>query len=452
MKNFRIWSEDDKRCEAIWLSYLLTICGCLVWKGRIEAEFPQSFFSGKGHEYINVIICSERSTRRKEYSLWRTSLNNVIFCGAVHENELLNCNFNIYEICNPLNIDCPETIISLMGILSKIIAKDTIERESIMRLTKLFVGRENVLTKSIYTITEMFCSRRINYAEYQNADILIRAVSEVERWIQELANNVDDVLTCAEMFAFVYLKNLVDEGYIKARKRGGYDTSIMFRNANFLLDNYREMEAVHLLKLQILHNSINFSEKPDDILRTIENEIPHLYVGKAYNEIGDIYREETNRISELSVVEYYEKINPKDLENYMGIYKASLVCDVKGNVDFKWYAKAREKYNCVTELIEKVNPIYRTPQEYEYFYKAQYGSIKMSIILDKGLNCLTDERKKFYCESLNFLKNECSNHEQIMILTKLYDEQEWGQKINLLMGEKIDKIQNWINDLIDEYL
>ena len=368
----------------------------------------------------------------------------------MRENEFINCNFKIHEICEPLDIDCPKTIISLMDILSKIIAKDTIERESIMRLTKLFVSRENVLTKSIYTITDMFCSRRLNYAEYQNAGILIRAVSEVENWIQELANNVDDVLTCAEMFAFVYLKKLVDEGYIKARVRGGYDTSIMLKNANFLLNNYREMESVHFLKLQILHNSINFSENPDDILKVIEKELPFLYASISYSEVGDIYREEPSRHSELTVIEYYEKVNLMDLENYMTLYKLGLVCEIKGTVNFNWYVKAREKYNCVIKLIEKINIIYRTPQEFEYFYKAQYGSIKMSIILDK--DCLTDERKQIYYEKLNILRNEIVNYDRVLSFEKLYGRNGWTQDIYSLMSEKMSKIQNWITELIDDYL
>lgn len=451
MKCFRIWSEDDKRCEAIWLSYLLTICGCLVWKGRIEEELPQSFFSGKEHEYINVIICSERSARREEYLLWRTSLTNVIFCGVVRENEFINCNFNIHEICEPLDIDCPETLDALMSVLSKVIAADSDERKSIIRLTKLFAGKGNYLTKAIYTITDMFCSRRINYAEYQNAEILIRAVFEVERWIQELANNVDDVLTCAEMFAFVYLKNLVDEGYIKARVRGGYDTSIMLKNANFLLNNYREMEAVHFLKLQILHNSINFNERPDDILRVMENEVPLLYLNKAYSEVGDIYREETNRISELSVIEYYEKINVEDLENYQGVYRAGLVCEGKGTVSFKWYAEALKKYDYVISLIEKVEYSYRMPQEYEYFYKAQYGRIKMSILLDKALNLLTDRKRLFYQELLTKLKDECLECSSKNMFTKIYGK-AWQQEIEKLMKEKMGKVKEWIDNLVKEEL
>ena len=452
MKCFRIWSEDKKRCEAIWANYLLTILGCLSWKGRIEDEYVWPFLERKEFECIDIILCDEKCKRRFVHSLGVSSLSNVVICGVLDASELANYNYKVCGVCESLDISRPETIISLMDILSKIIAKDSIERESIMRLTKLFVSRENVLTKSIYTITEMFCSRRINYAEYQNSEILIRAVSEVESWIQELATIVGDVLTCAEMFAFIYLKNLIDEGYIKARTRGGYDTSIMFRNANFLLDNYREMEAVHFLKLQILHNSINFGERPDDILREMEREISPIYMSKAYSEVGDIYREENNRTSELPVIEYYEKMNMEDLENYQGIYRTGLVCEVKGSENFRWYIKALEKYNCVIRLIEKVDLVYRTPQEYEYFYKAQYGSIKMSIILDKGINCLTDERKKFYYENLNFLKNECVNYERMTTLVKLYGEQGWKQEISLLMGEKMNKVKKWIDDLIKEEL
>ena len=107
-------------------------------------------------------------------------------------------------------------------------------------------------------------------------------------------------------------------------------------------------------------------------------------------------------------------------------------------------------YNCVIKLIEKINIIYRTPQEFEYFYKAQYGSIKMSIILDK--DCLTDERKQIYYEKLNILRNEIVNYDRVLSFEKLYGRNGWTQDIYSLMSEKMSKIQNWITELIDDYL
>ena len=331
MKDIRIWAENAKRCEAVWLGYLLTLCGCQVWKGQLEEDCQGGKEIDNHQQYVNII---------------------------------LRDNLHAFGTCKALDINHTESLLDLMDDLCKLIAKNPFERSAILRITSLFINHDNLLSRCIYTIEELFCSRRINYTEYQNFDVLIHSVSQVETWLNEFIRKLGKELTYSEMFTILYLQNLINEGYIKARRRGGYDTSLILQNANYLLNHEVETDAVHFLKLQILHNSINFSERPDDILKTIMQQSKPEYMSKALCEVGDIYREKTGKTGDYEVADYYEEADTEDVDSYRGIYRAGLVYEEKGNINFKWYERAEEKYEQVIQLIEKIDLTYRTPQEY----------------------------------------------------------------------------------------
>ncbi len=450
MNNIRIWSEDNKRCEAIWLGYLLTLCGCQVWKGRLETNCWDGLKADDQYRYVDILLFGSGNSERYIHFMDRNTKGIMCISGLEQLPAFVRNNPNVWKTSVSLKLGQPESLEGLMNELSRFIVRNTKERLAVLRLTNMFVKKENALSKCIYTITEMFCSRRINYDEYHNVNVLIQAISEVEEWLHDYINGISSVgtLTYVEMFTIVYLQNLVDEAYIKAKQRGGYDVSRLLRNANYMLSHKEEAEATHFLKLQILHNSVNFAERPDDILDVIREQSPSEYSDQAFCEVGDIYREDRSKVSDMDIVGYYEAINCKDVQNFSGLYRAGLVYQERGKNNFKWYKEAKEKYKQIINLIGEVDIEYRTPQEFEYFYKAKYGKIKMSVELDKSNGVLTWEKKVNYQNKLKRLISDCTEFEQLFFWKKMYGR-DYMPAI-LLMSEKMEKVQGWARSLIIE--
>lgn len=450
MRNIRIWAEDNKRCEASWLGYLLTLCGCQVWKGQIAGESTGISKNSGRHRYVDILLAGDEADELSTHFLEQYTGGIIWYSGEFQSSALICNNPYVRGFSEELQIDRSESIKSLMCGLCEIITENSNERISIMRLADSFVQQSNMLPCCIYTISEMFCSRRIDYSEYDNIGVLFQAISAVEEWLKNFTHGVDGSLTYPEMFTIVYLQNLLDEGYVKARKRGGYDTSLLLRNANYILKYESEASAVQLLKLKILHNCINFSERPDDILQIILEQSEQEYISEALCEMGDIFREDGSKVSDREAVEYYEAVDQRDIGSYRGLYRAGLAYEEKAKISFEWYEKAKEKYEQVVGLIERIKLKDRNPQEFEYLHKAQYGVIKMSVELDKANERLTQEKKDFYQKELELLIEECAEYNQIVFLKKMYDREEVYHNIQLLMDEKMNKVKSWAKDLMRE--
>lgn len=449
MRNIRVWSDNYKRCEAVWLGHLLTICGCQVWKGRLGGKYWENLRADEKHRYVDVILLGQEKSCRFMHSLGvYRGLNCLVSCEPELQIPMMRNNPNVFGICGSLEMNRPESIQKFMNSLSRVIARSLEEQKAILQLSTLFVKNDNRLSRCIYTITEMFCSRRIDYTKYQNIGVLKQSVFELDEWIREYIAGVNEELTYPEMFAICYLQNLVNEGYIKARTRGGYDTSLLFRNANYMLKNEADPEAVHFLKLQILHNSINFRERADDILETIRKSLAPEYISKACCEAGDIYREDQNRRSDFPITDYYENMDAEDSQNYCGFYRCGLLYEEKGIINTRWWVDAKEKYDLVSELIGDIESEYRTPQEFEYYYKARYGSIEMAVRLGRASGILSEERRKFYRDQLTELARECVKFDHVTFIKKMYGEGEEETKIRSLMNEKMSKVHDWAKSLM----
>lgn len=448
MRNIRIWADDNKRCEAVWLGHLLTLCGCQVWKGKLGGKHWENLKADEKHRYVDVILLEQEKSCRHIHSLGVYGLNWLIACEPTLQISMMRSNPNVFGICGPLEMNQPESIQKLMKSLSRIIARSIEEQEAILQLSKLFVKEDNRLSKCIYTITEMFCSRKINYTKYQNIEVLKQSVFELDGWLQRYIAVINENMTYPEMFAICYLQNLVNDGYIKARVRGGYDTSLLFRNANYMLKNEAEPEAVYLLKLQILHNSINFKERPDDILRTMKGSCPPEYIGEALFEIGNLYREDQNKRSDFSVTDYYENMDAEDSQNYLGLYRCALMYEEKASTNARWLINAKEKYDQVLKLIEEIKPEYRTLQEFEFFYKAIFGSINMAVLIDQKNRVLNKDRKILYRDQLKKLMVECMDFNHVIFLQKMYNNKEELIKVQSFMYEKMSKVYDWAESIM----
>lgn len=447
MKNIRIWTETEKRCEAIWLNQLLTLCGYQTWKTIIDEKTYHYACDNRFH-YLDILLLGNRSTTDYLWLVNRNKFPKIVVSGPVQKVNLLRNNFNILGASEMLNTDSRGSLEKLMLLVSDFVAKNTIERATLLKLTRYFVQRENDLSGAMYTITEMFCSRRINYLPYDNYGVLIYAIKDVEKWLQNYLENVELDLTYPELFAITYLKNLINEGYIKARRSGGYDTTELFRNANYLLHEEPDADAVLYLKLLILHNSINFSERPEDILEIIQKVSAPEYVGKAAGEVGDIYREEQRRISKYDLTDYYELLDERDAENYRSLYRYGLVLENMGAADMELYLQANEKYTMVIILIININLEDRTPQEFEYLYKAIYGKIKTKIIIDKYTGNFTSGKKEKYKKKINELVKGCEKFRSLGFWNIVYgNTDDYGNMIKL-MTEKMEKMKGMANYLL----
>lgn len=404
------------------------------------------------HKYLDILLFDYGDSEKYAHFLSRYTGGLVWLSGRIESTLVMQSNPYVLGVCGSLEVNSTQSIVTLMDELSKVIARSKNDQLAILRLTNLFVNRNNTLCKCMYVIKEMFCSRRINYSEYENVEVLIRSVNETEAWLEDYIKECNNVLSLSyvEMFTIVFLQNLIDEGYIKARRRGGYDTSLMFRNANYILNSVPRADAVHLLKLQILHNSVNFNERPDEILRIISEQSAPEYISRAFCEVGDIYREDKSKIADRRVTEYYEEADQDDIDTYRSLYRAGLVYEEEGKTNFICYEMARKKYDQVIGLIERIDLLYRTPQEFEYFYKACYGKIKMSIEIDREKGTLTQERKDYYQDKLQLICEDCVKFQQILFFHYMYKDDL--KEIESLMEEKMKKVENWAKNLMKKVI
>lgn len=155
MRNFRLWSIETKRCEAVWLGYLLTLCGCQVWKGSLSNDSINIMCGSAERQYIDVLlfdIIDEEFCNRLEagYPGRRVWVSG--------DGEYWIRSF-WWGMSGRIEVSEPATLVNLMDGLGNLMAKDADEKEDIMRLTSAYVENNNALARNIYTINDLFCSR-----------------------------------------------------------------------------------------------------------------------------------------------------------------------------------------------------------------------------------------------------------------------------------------------------
>lgn len=451
MENIRIWSNKTKRTEAVWLGYLLTLCGYQVWKGKLaEESFPLMCQKGSGGvPYVEILLwdmlgakeldfCNRLAAVKREGIVWISGDGQYWF-GAFQ-----------WGASAQLKMSDASTLMELMEGLYILMGEKPEERKGVLRLVSAYAAQNNALAGSMYTIHELFCSRRINYNEYQNKQVLREAINQVESWYQEYVVLVYKNLSYGEEFALTYIQNMIDEAYIKAHVPGGFDVRVILRNANYLLKCNPNSTAVLFLKLQILRNCVNYQENPDSLLEKIVSGTEKEYKGRAYCEMGDIVRENSDKVFKFSALEYYEQADDNNPEGYCGLYKLGYQYSEQGSDDPAELSKAQEKYGHVIADLSFIPFQNRTPQEFEYLYKARYGKIKSGIERDKVLGNMTDERKQYYRNELDHMIEEIKDYEKLTFWEEFYINKVMRQKALAFMGEKMQGIEMWASRLMEE--
>lgn len=444
MENIRIWSKETKRIEAVWLGYLLTLCGWQVWKGRlIEDGFPK-VRTDEEYQYVDILLFDSVDIGLCE----RLAVMHPSGMFCVSGDGWQQVRMRWWERCPQLTMSDGLTLLGLMDKLCNFMTRDADEHEGVLRLMSAYVAKGNALVRNMYTIHELFCSRRVNYGAYENKGLLMDAISQVESWYREYAVSVPKKAVFSEEFALTYIQNMIDDAYVKAHVTGGFDVSIIFRNANYLLKRNSGYTAVWLLKLQILRNCINYTEWPDDVLKQFISRSAPEYRGRAYCEIGDISRENPNKIFKFSPEEYFEKADDGNPEGYCGLYKLGFLYGKGGVGTFPGADEAEEKYTKVIEYINRIAPEYRTPQEFEYYYKASYGRLKLQIEKDRAYDRLSDVKMLYYEKRLNELITGIQDFGKLLFWSEFYGIDEEREQALSFMREKMGHIEELMEQLL----
>ncbi|MGN0278003.1 MAG: hypothetical protein ACI4C4_01470 [Lachnospiraceae bacterium] len=446
MRNIRIWAEDQKKCEAIWLGYFLTLCGCQVWKGRI-GNIDSFQEQTEMVQYLNVLIFDDIDIDSCYHMAEKVFGQELFISGDIDEERQ-------EPLCAQLRfvprIDFEDTdsLSPMVEALMGYIADDEKEYKSALKLLNCFVLHENSLTKAIYIVDELFCSRRIDYTSYDYYGVLIDEIYEIEKWRIFYERQLTDKTTFVEKFSITFLQNLLNEGIIKARKEGGFNTDRLLANANYLWKIKPETKAALFLQLQIMHNSILVSDRFQDVADTLEKITEKEYKNRVYCELGDIYREYNTSESKQGAESFFKKIDNSDLEFFRGWYKLGLLYEERGGENQDFMQMAMEQYDKIIEYISEIDVSHRTPQEFEYYYKAKYKMLELQVeeaVISEGheqeeLLSYEEEAKKIYRDCIRIQPN--------IFLDKLFGEDgEMREKINGLMNEKMGYIQRGLKNI-----
>lgn len=441
--NVRIWAKADKKSEAAWLGYLLTLVGCQVWKGNLSSD-PYIFQKRTTkYRYIDILLFEAIDWMTCGRIADTNPAGAVFICG--NEEMYMSTGAHSWRVCRELKIDSPDTLTELIQNIYPILMREYNELSSVLHLTDSYLAEGNKLARIMYTITELFCSRREDYSKYDNGILLMRATEYIEQWYQEYIEifQRNSRTTYVEAFALTYLQNLANEGYVKAGMRKAFPDEMIFANISYLMKLRRRDDAVLHLKLMAMHNADRLREDPIKILDEIAETAAPEYMNQAYCEAAEIYREIPGQREKA--IQLLEKVDENDAASYQGLYKLGLLYEAKGEWNPVWYKRAEQEYRQVIKMLSMVKNKYRAPQEFEYYYKSKYRKVKMQFYLR--------EKDGYTCQNeLEKLMEACANDWKGVFLDKFFykstqDDILSNKKIRSLMREKMSCVEEWADNL-----
>lgn len=444
MKNIRIWTRETKRSEGVWLEYLLTLCGCRVWKGFLSEEYYNNTRKDISavYQYIDIFLFEEIESRFCDRIAEFYSERKIWISGS---GSYFLPSF-WWEMSDELKLEEPTTIVEMMRELSKYIAEEQYEIERIQRITDAYINNDNALAKSMYTVNELFCSRRINYSLYENKNVLLETIALLETWHHEYGMSSYRLgkMAFSEMFALTYIQNMINDAYIKARVPGGFDVRVVLSNVDYLLKCDPDCDSALLLKLRIMRNCIDYPENPEKLLKKIVVNTAPPYLDKGYCEMGDIIRENADKVFYHTPADYFERARRVNPNAYTGVYKLGYIFERKGRRDAVWYERAAEMYREVIESIRLCPEFVNwTPHEFEYYYKAAYGALKVKIELNKIYN--NKAKWEMYDNEKEKLNMEIMNYKKLRFWHKFYGDKAEYKNALAVMKEKMQGIRRYLD-------
>ena len=391
MKNIRIWMDKNKVAEAVWLSQLLSMSGCMVHIDTItngaNNTLPKSRF-----RYVDILLLEDDSIKTNVYSNANTYLLLNKLLHLKQSLIIVSGSCLLDSICcmstNRLDLLDKDSVEHMLVCLSRVLYDDTSDRKAFKQLSSLFTGEELSLSQSIYTVSRLFGSRILDYSNYKTIPLLKESISNLEKAVDYLSS-IEKTLekpVYSIYFSILYLQCMVNDGYIKLKQSGGYDACDIQHGIAFLTHNYRECLSVWFLKLYAMHNLIDFFEKPEMILQKIEDKVAPEYINKANMEVGDLYREDPNLRFKESYLAFYENIDTRNIENLAGIYRSGLVFESLGNKNNQYFSLAKERFELAYNLANSYSSTTMSPFIHEYMYKAYGGIINTTYAINERCN------------------------------------------------------------------
>lgn len=249
-----------------------------------------------------------------------------------------------------------------------------------------------------------------------------------------------DRLTNYDIFAVTYMQNLINDGHIVARTRGGWDTLKLWHDVGYLVNcNYNYGEA-YKLKFRIMHNQINLEQLPDELFNEMKDDVQPEYLDEARILMGDIYREygytSNGYVIRIprKLEEYYKDIDFSKESNYSGIFKLGLIYGKD-----KDYKQAKKCFEQVKHLLKAIDKNERTIREQEILYKAHVESLRIDVEVYR--------KQESIIRNLINLKQTVTNNDMTDCITYKINKENAD-----LLDEIVESKKRAIIRLIDELL
>lgn len=434
MQNIRIWYTKGMREQALWLNDFLKFIGVNSVINKLDA--PNNVIESRKNEvgrYLDIIFNTGEQRNFINFA-------NTIIVG---ERDNLYSNIPNEYYAYGIRLDFKD-IRGFSKLVKMIIGTTENERDSkiddsLTDLIGIFTENDNRLYLAIVTIQDLFYSRLKTYNTY-NKELLLDSINVIDEQLRKLAASMYDRLTNYDIFAVTYMQNLINDGHIVARTRGGWDTLKLWHDAGYLVNcNYNYGEA-YKLKFRIMHNQINLEQLPDELFNEMKDDVQPEYLDEARILMGDIYREygytSNGYVIRIprKLEEYYEDIDFSKESNYSGIFKLGLIYGKD-----KDYKQAKKCFEQVKHLLKAIDKNERTIREQEILYKAHVESLRIDVeVYGKQENLI---------RNLINLKQTVTNNDMTDCITYKINKENAD-----LLDEIVESKRRAIISLIDELL
>lgn len=426
MKSFRIWADNDKKVEAIWLGYLLKLIGCKVWIGNYLKDVFQT--RDCEHLYTDIILfetidfnicCSLSAINPFDHII--VSGNQYVSTPTIAYN---------WTILPELKIINPNTLkYFIKTIYPRYLHYIEDEENSIIDITEIYIKNNSQLAKAMYTIEELFIGKIPSYySNYISNEVLREAVDYIKICYNSLIEKINYNSSYIDYVVLFYLKTLINDGNQKLGKEKEFSDDSLIHNINYLdnLSQGREKDLGILLKLKIApytSESIHLLNEVKETLSSI-NLAPE-YIDQIYGEIGKIYRS-TIKESELAI-KFLSNVNENNIENYHNIYILGILYQIQASTydkrhSYENYEYANQKYRQVISMLKPIGISNMTPKEFIYYISAIVKFSKLQLQFG-NISELS------YQEELNNLKVLCSKYFDNSLLNILFPQDELNKNL-----------------------
>jgi hypothetical protein len=375
LKNVRIWSADEKRCEAIWFKYFLTLCGCQVFNVGIK-QIEKLI---EREQYIDIVLFSKIDDKVCK-NLKGTQNAVQVISGNLSEEKNF---YKLFEYIDEVDIYNSTSLKHVVRLLSGYIADSQEETDSILDLFEWFTQNNSEMAKRLYIVNELFYSKKINYKLYKNYDLLEESTTYIKKKLEDYVSfsqsRMDRGTTWFDRFAATYLKNVLNSCYIKIRSAKRYDVEEVFNEAVALYNEKQDSLSAKILQLLIASNGGIEDEKRDRITDHLKVFEDPEFSGRVYGIAGDIFYDGRSKEDRQRALRAYRNINYVDSECFVWWYKLATLYEEFNMNHNQSTNLAIELYMKTLERLDTIGNDYTTPTEIEIYCKSYYKQLQLQL-------------------------------------------------------------------------